>query len=106
MEELGLLLSGHLLTLGVGASILTAIWRRLCPRFWASTAGRRSLPLVPIAIAVAGSLAGLGVAGSWFSRLASGVLAGAIAAHGFKIGRTTLLGVGIEAPSQPLEVQP
>ncbi|AKU92960.1 hypothetical protein [Vulgatibacter incomptus] len=106
MEDLSLLLGGQLLTLGAGATILTAIWRELCPRLWGSALGRRLLPLAPIAFAVAGSFAGLGSAGGWTSRLASGVLAGAIAAHGFKIGRTTLLGFGLDAPSDRQGVEP
>ena len=57
---------------------------------------QRALPTLALAFGIAGSLLGLGSGKTLQEKIAIGIIAGAVAMAGFKIGKTTVLGRGIE----------
>jgi hypothetical protein len=93
------LITGKNLLLGGAAFALTTGARETFKGFFASVLGQRLLPLVPLVLCVAGALMGIcDGATEWQSRLALGLIVGFAAGHLFKIGKTSIMGAGIEEP--------
>jgi hypothetical protein len=87
-----LLLAGSVFALTTGA-------REMFKAFFASTLGQRFLPVLPLVLGVIGALLGIcDGASEWQSRLAVGLIAGFAAGHLFKVGKTSLMGAGIDEP--------
>lgn len=74
--------------------------RSLAPVFFESALGQRLLPVIPMIVGIAASLAGLGAAhGTISEKVTMGVIAGSFVAHAFKIGKTSVVGSGVVAPT-------
>lgn len=99
MDNLDLtsLLTGKNLILTGGVFALTTALREMFKVFFVSTSGQRILPILPLVFGVAGALAGVcdGVT-EWQGRLMLGLIAGFAAGHLFKVGKTSLMGAGVE----------
>jgi hypothetical protein len=83
---------------GVVFALLQTV-KMAVPKWAATKVGQRLMPLIPIALGVVGAVAGLSSATTWGDKIALGVIAGFAAGQGFKVGKTTLLGKGIETAS-------
>lgn len=102
MIDVQSLISGPNLGLAACAAVVTGLFRSIVPAWWTTSVGQRLLPTLPILIGVVGALLGLGDASVFGNRLVLGILAGAVAAHGYKVGRTTMLGRGLVRPQPDL----
>lgn len=58
----------------------------------------RLLPIVYLVLGVLGSFLGLGTGKTMPEKLAIGIIAGAVALTSNKVGRTTVLGLGVKSP--------
>ncbi len=94
------LLTGNNLLLTGGVFAATSGLRGAIPDFFANKIGQRTLPVIPLVLGIVGALAGVcdGVS-TWEGEVMLGMIAGTVAGQGFKLGKTTLLGAGIEAPT-------
>jgi len=86
----------------LAAAILVVISfaRNTAPTFFARRPVQRFLPLLPIILSCAAFGLGFGDAGdtpTWQDRLVAAVLTGAAASATYKVGRTTVLGRGMDA---------
>jgi hypothetical protein len=104
--DLTSLLTGNNLIL-VGACFgLTAALRSVFPEFFAAGLGHRLLPLLPLILGMLGALMGVcDGASSIASKIMLGVIAGTAAGHGFKVGRTSILGFNVPTGSSPPGVE-
>lgn len=95
MEEL--LTSQNILLVAAIYAIVQALKMAL-PKWSAGKVGQRVIPLLPLALGVAGALLGMGGLGeaTIADQVTIGIIAGSVAAQGFKVGRTTLLGRGVD----------
>jgi hypothetical protein len=89
------LLTGRNIMLAGGVFVLMSVLRYPLKDFWDSRLGQRLLPILPVALGVAGAFAGLSDAHGWQDRLLVGLIAGWASAHTFKLGRTSLMGYGL-----------
>lgn len=93
------LLTGNNLLLTGGVFAATATIRESFKKFFESVVGQRLLPIAPMVFGIAGAQAGICEgASTWQGRCMLGLIAGFSAGHFFKIGKTSLLGAGVEAP--------
>ena len=90
------LLTGKNMALAGGIFVLTSALKPMFKKFLATSIGQRVMPLAPIALGVAGAFAGMCDGTAWQDKLLLGTLAGYVAGHSFKIGKTSLLGYGID----------
>lgn len=81
--------------LPIAAGVLTQVLRASLSGLERHGWGKRLLPLLPVIIAVALAMAGVGAAGAWRERLLFGIFSGALAGHGYKLLKTTLAGRGL-----------
>ena len=99
-----------LVNLGLSLAIfaLVVTLKRAWPEFVASRAGQRALPVIPMLLGVILALAGFRDAAvtRWQDVIVVGLLSGAFAASIFKIGRTSVLGKGLEAAGLELPEDP
>lgn len=58
---------------------------------------QRFLPLFPLILGIAAALLGMATGKTWQERLTIGIIIGVAAGQTFKVGKTTVLGKGIEA---------
>ena len=105
MDNLDLtsLFTGNNLILIGGVFALTTALRESFKSFFASSFGQRALPVIPLIFGIVGALAGVcdGVT-TWQGKLMLGLIAGFAAGHLFTVGKTTLLGAGVEVdPKDP-----
>jgi hypothetical protein len=101
--ELISLLTAHNMILAGAIFALMTVLKPICPNLFQSYWGARLMPLYPIILGVACALLGCSDAKTWQDRAMVGVLAGFAASHFFKVGKTTLLGQGLDGsnPSDP-----
>lgn len=89
----------------LAAAIVTvlAFARGAAPALFLKRPVQRVLPTLPILMGITSIFAGFGEGGTtWQDRLVSGILTGAAASALYKIGRTSLLGQGLDpSPSDP-----
>lgn len=57
---------------------------------------QRFLPLFPLVLGIVAALVGMASGKNWQERLTIGVIIGVAAGQSFKLGKTTLLGKGLE----------
>jgi hypothetical protein len=79
---------------------LIALGKKLWAAWFATPVGQRLLPFLPIALGALASIApGLGLpavdGATWYLRLEHGLVAGLVAAAGYKLGWTSVAGKGI-----------
>jgi hypothetical protein len=86
-------LPNAILALAVWAILVTV--RKLRPATESNRSFQRALPLLPPILGVLGSLIGLGSGVGFAEKIAIGLIFGTIAGQGFKIGKTSILGVGL-----------
>jgi hypothetical protein len=74
---------------------------------------QRFLPLFPLVLGIVAALVGMASGKNWQERLTIGVIIGVAAGQSFKLGKTTLLGKGLEdgkattpAPAKPTDPAP
>jgi len=79
---------------------LLQVLKMVVPKWSTTQIGQRLLPVIPLLLGVGGAMAGLCSASTWQEKLAIGIMAGFAAGQGFKIGKTTALGKGIEVPEK------
>lgn len=91
------LVTGKNLELAGSIFVLMSVIKQIVPTFWKTKIGQRILPVLPILIGVAGAFIGLCEnCVTWQDKLLIGLLAGAAAAHTFKLARTSLVGYGLD----------
>lgn len=106
------LLTGRNLALAGGVFVLMSLVKNLVlPKFWLGNIGQRLLPVLPIVLGVSGAFAGLCDCNGWQDKLLIGLIAGWASSHTFKLGKTSILGYGIdggseETPSDPATPAP
>jgi len=98
------------LSLAGAIFVVTATLKQILGKFFTSPVGQRLLPLIPLVLGVGLSLAGFhdGRMSRWQDLVIVGVLSGAFSGQIFKIGRTSLLGRGLDptAPESSASVTP
>jgi hypothetical protein len=62
---------------------------------------QRFLPLFPLVLGIGAALLGMATGKSWQEKLTIGIIIGVAAGQTFKVGKTTVLGKGIEALAAP-----
>lgn len=87
------------LTSGIFAVVMTM--KMVFPEAFASKWGQRFLPLLPVVLGVVGGLLGCVSQTRTQDRVLVGLLCGFAAAHVYKMGKTSLLGHGIDADETP-----
>ena len=93
LEEL---LTGRNISLAGGIFVVTwAIKGFLFPEFWKGRLGQRFLPLLPLALGLAGAFCGVCDCAVWQDKLLIGLIAGWASSNVFKIGRTSIMGYGL-----------
>lgn len=104
MSELDLasLVTGRNLVLAGAAFVITSTLRTTFKAFFATRLGTRMLPLLPIMLALIGAFLGVGEgAETWQDKLVLGLIAGFAAGHLFKMGKTSVMGIGLPELSAP-----
>jgi hypothetical protein len=66
---------------------------------------QRFLPLLPLILGVAAAMIGMATGKNWQERVTIGIIIGVAAGQSFKLGKTTLLGKGLE-PDAPKALPP
>ena len=94
------LLSGQHATLVGVVFGATTVVKQVAADFFRTRLGQRLLPLVPLVLGVLGAFSGLADAATNLDRTVIGLVSGLIASHSFKVGRTTVMGRGTEAPPE------
>lgn len=79
--------------------VITGAVKSIFSDFFLSSLGQRLLPLLPIVLGVGLSFLGLGAATTVVDKIMVGLLSGLTAAMSFKLGKTSVLGQGIEDKS-------
>ena len=99
--DLTSLITGNNLILAGGTFAIMATLRKSFKDFFATTFGQRVLPILPLLIAIGGALGGVcdGVT-TWQDKVMLGCICGFAAGHLFKLGRTSLLGIGVDDSSK------
>lgn len=95
------LFTGSNLILYAAVYAITQTVKVIFPKTMKKKLVQRILPALPILLAVLGAVVGLSSGTTWQERIAFGVIIGALAGQTFKIGKTSLLGKGIEEPEPP-----
>ena len=98
MNEMDLtsLVTGKNLVLAGGAFALTTTMRMSFKDFFKTRAGERLLPILPVLLGVIGALMGICEnAATWQDKLIIGFIAGFTAGHLFKMGKASVMGIGI-----------
>ena len=109
MDTFDLLLTKANLSLAGGVFVLLQTLKMVFPTFFQGKLGQRLVPVIPLLFGVAGSMAGMCSGTRWQEKVMIGLIAGFAAGHSFKVGKTTLLGKGIDvddpapAPDAPAE---
>lgn len=98
--DLSYVLTGKNLLLLSAVFAMTQVLKSSIPWFTYSVMGQRLIPILPIVLGVIGSLVGLCSENSWPDRVAIGIIAGFSAGQMFKVGKTTLLGKGVNVQAQ------
>jgi hypothetical protein len=97
--DLTLILTGPNLLLAGGLFVVTTTLKSVFPGFFATKAGQRVLPILPLLLGVLGAFLGFASgSGAWQSQVVMGLLCGFAAANFFKIGKTTVMGWGLGDP--------
>lgn len=118
--DISTLLTGRNALLPVGVYAVTQALKMALPKVFQSSIGQRFVPIIPLVLGIALAMAGLGEGATrWQDRMLMGLIAGFTASHLFKLGKTSLLGWGIEstqeeppavaagsAPAAPAEKKP
>lgn len=99
--DISSLLTGRNAMLPVGVYAVTQALKMALPKVFQSSVGQRLVPLIPLVLGIGLALVGIGEgAPRWQDRILLGLLAGFTASHLFKVGKTSLLGWGIEATKE------
>lgn len=97
--DLPSLITGQNLLLTGGIFVFTTFLRETFRGFFAGTVGQRLLPVIPLILGVAGALSGLSEkVSNWQSEVMLGMICGFLASHFFKVGKTTVMGIGLDSP--------
>lgn len=64
--------------------------------------GERLLPVVPLIVGVVGALVGVADAETLADRVLLGIIAGGLAGQTYKVGKTSVLGVGVTSSKEDL----
>lgn len=62
---------------------------------------QRFLPLFPLVLGIGSALLGMATGKTWQEKLTIGIIIGVAAGQTFKVGKTTVLGKGIETAALP-----
>lgn len=93
------LLSGSNMMLAGAIFVLISGIKMVAPGFFQTKAGQRLLPVLPPILGIGGAFAGFGPPGyNVQNKIMLGVIAGYVAAHSFKICKSSVLGFGLSGP--------
>lgn len=102
--DLPSLITGQNLLLTGGIFAFTTVLRQTFKTFFLGTLGQRLLPIIPLLLGVAGALGGISEkAANWQSEVMLGMICGFLASNFFKVGKTTVMGIGVEPPDPVVE---
>lgn len=103
--EVSELVSGRNATLAGAAFVAVALLKNLAPGFVGTRVGKRLLPVLPVLLCIVGAFLGFAdpaMTATWQDKMMVGLLSGATSAWLFKMGKTTVLGRGLDlSPSSP-----
>ena len=85
----------NLMLVGAIFAVLQVL-KMVVPKWAETKLGQRLIPIIPEFLGVGGALAGISSGTTWQEKVAIGLMAGFAASKGFKVGKTTVLGKGIE----------
>lgn len=97
MEQL---LTGKNMTFAGSILVVLSVLRRPLLEFWKSVYGQRLLPVAPLLLGVGGSFAGMTDGVTWQDKVMLGLICGFTAGHMFKVGKTSLLGYGLDSEEE------
>lgn len=102
------LITGRNMGLAAGIFVVMSILRTSLPKVWATSIGQRALPIMPIILGEIGAFIGVTDAEKWQDKMIVGLICGWAASNLFKVGRTSVLGYGIDVatPSEPAPAAP
>jgi len=99
MHDLSDLVTGQNLIFAAGVFVLVSILRTTFKGFFEGKLGQRLLPVLPVVFGLAGAFLGLGEgAKRWQDKIVLGLIVGFVSAHIFKLGKTSVLGYGVDDP--------
>lgn len=98
------LLTSGILKLAGGVFVVMSTVRHVFAEPFQTKVGQRLIPVVPLGLGIGGAFLGVAEAATLGDKIMAGLVAGFAASHFFKIGRTTVLGWGVEVPT-PEDVQ-
>lgn len=91
------LVSGKNAALAAAIVVVLAFARGSAPALFQKRAVQRVLPVLPVIMGILGIFCGFGEGGDcWQNKLVSGLLTGAAASTLYKVGRTSILGQGLD----------
>jgi hypothetical protein len=90
------LMTGANMLLAGAVFAATQVLKLVFPRAALTAIGARLMPVLPVILGVVGSVAGISSGKTIGEKVAVGIIAGFTAGHGFKIGKTTVMGKGID----------
>lgn len=91
------LLTQGTMKLAGGVFVLMAATRHVFAEAFASKIGQRLLPVLPLGFGIIGGLIGVTDAKSVADKITVGMIGGFAASHIFKVGKTTVLGWGLDS---------
>jgi hypothetical protein len=104
--DLTSLITGKNLVLAGGVFALTTTIRMSFKEFFKTRGGERLLPVLPIVLGVIGALMGICEnVTTWQDKLMVGVIAGFTAGHLFKMGKTSMMGIGLPEKKGKEEIE-
>ena len=68
----------------------------VAPKFWMSKVGQRIMPILPLVYGLGLAFLGVCDCAIWQDKLVIGLIAGWASSHTFKLGKTSVLGWGVE----------
>ena len=104
------LLTGPNVAFAGSIMVIVSMLRSYFKEFWKTAAGQRLLPMLPLVLGQAGAFVGMTDAHTWQDKVVIGLIAGYAAAHSFKVGKTSVMGYGLEEQDEteavPAEKKP
>lgn len=95
MDQLANIVTGTNLSLAIAVNVILVVIRTLAPEAFKTPIGQRILPVLPILLGLPLAMLLSDIA-RWQDRLVMGFLVGFVASTMFKVGRTSILGMGLD----------